>query len=347
MESLCREIRSYGDEDEVKNYKVDTVFFGGGTPSLLSPARMGMIFSALRDAFDLTEDAEITMEANPGTVTLDTLREYRFLGVNRLSLGVQSMDDSVLAYLGRIHRSRDAVSGFSAARQAGFDNINLDLMFGIPGQTMESFADTLRQIFLLEPEHLSFYSLQLEEGTPFYRWFREGQLIPAAEELDREMYHRLIQKLPEKGYVHYEISNASKAGRECRHNLKYWSMADYIGLGLAAHSYVGGVRFCNTSDLETYFQKAGSGLQIEEIHKNTRADSITDYLFTELRLLRGIDLEDFSGRFGEPLEALYPLEIKRFLEEGFLWKRGGRIGFTEKGLDFTNTVLRELMTKQE
>ena len=347
---LCREILAYGGDGLL----VDTVFFGGGTPSLLSPAQAEQIFCALSAAFSIAEDAEITMEVNPGTVDYDKLAAYRSLGVNRLSLGIQSMDDEILSYLGRIHNRKQAEESFCLARKAGFDNLNCDLIFGIPGQSPDSFSDTTEQIFSMGPEHLSFYSLQLEEGTPFYDWFSAGTLIPAAEETDRAMYHRLLSDLSDHGYIHYEISNAAKPGRECRHNLKYWSMKNYLGLGLAAHSYMDGLRFFNTSDLPVYFRAfdakeetgAASGA-VAGMQKNTRDDSITDYLFTELRLLSGIELADFENRFGEPLEARYPEAVSRFLMQGLLWKRDGRIGFTERGLDFTNTVLRELMAAEE
>lgn len=364
--ALCREIREYktdaedGAEEGTRaassygiaaeengaaetNYNVDSIFFGGGTPSLLEPLHIAAAMNALSDSFHIDPDAEITIEANPGTLTAAKLKQYRLMGINRLSLGVQSMDDSVLFTLGRIHTRSQVLDSVRLAREAGFDNINIDLMLGIPGQTLESWERTMDEIFGLEPEHLSFYSLQIEEGTPFYDWFRTGRLEAMPEELDRRMYHGMRRRLEDQGYRHYEISNAAKPGRECRHNLKYWSMQDYIGLGLAAHSYVRGVRFSNTEDMERYLR----GDHLEEVHKNDRADSISDYLFTELRRIEGFSQSEFEERFGEPPSALFGPEIRRFCAEGLLEADGDRLRFTARGLDFTNTVLRELMTAGE
>ena len=244
-------------DDEVENYmdhlvkevgmaggayggarKVDTVFIGGGTPSLLSSEQIWFLMNAIDAVFDLADDPEITLEANPGTLTSEKLSAYRNCGINRLSMGAQAMDDDLLWSLGRIHRKEDVVISYELARSAGFDNINLDLMFGMPGQDMPMWEDTLRQIFEMDPEHVSFYSLQIEEKTPFYDMYRDGKLDTANDRLEREMHHRAISMLSDAGFTHYEISNSAKAGRQCRHNLKYRSMDEYLGLGLGAHSYM-------------------------------------------------------------------------------------------------------------
>ncbi|MBR2001516.1 MAG: radical SAM family heme chaperone HemW, partial [Firmicutes bacterium] len=200
---------------------VDSIFFGGGTPSLLSPAQLGEIMTELRSHFVLTDDCEITMEANPGTVSLETLQGYRNLGFNRISFGVQSMEPEILKTLGRIHGPEEAAESVRLAREAGFENLNLDLMFGIPGQTLEQWKSTLTKITDLKPEHISFYSLQVEEGTPIYNEIKFGRLEPLTDEEDREMYHAGLEYLRDQGYHQYEISNGAKPGKECRHNIKY------------------------------------------------------------------------------------------------------------------------------
>ena len=244
-------------DDEVENYidhlikeagmaggaygedrKVDTVFIGGGTPSLLSSEQIWCVVNALDAAFDMTDDPEITIEANPGTLTHEKLSAYRDCGINRLSMGVQAMDDDLLWSIGRIHRKEDVITGYDLARNAGFENINLDLMFGMPGQDMAMWEDTLGQIIEMDPEHISFYSLQIEGNTPFYDLYKAGELDTASDETERRMHHKAIHTLEDAGFEHYEISNSAKPGRQCRHNLKYWSMDEYVGLGLGAHSYM-------------------------------------------------------------------------------------------------------------
>ncbi len=324
----------------IRGYLADSVFFGGGTPSLLEPHLIESLLAELEHVFRVSGEAEITLEANPGTLSAEKLAAYRRMGINRLSMGVQSMDDGILRTLGRIHDRKTVLENWRQARSAGFDNINLDLMFGVPDQRLEDWEKTLSEILALEPEHLSFYSLQIEEGTEFYRRFCSGSLSQIPEELDRRMYHTALEELEKRGYHHYEISNAAKPGFECRHNLKYWSMEDYLGLGLAAHSYIRGVRFCNTGDRDAYER----GDRLEEVHRNDRRDSISDFLFTELRRIRGISLSEFELRYGQPLTGLFGPQVRRFTGEGLLETEGDFLRFTKKGLDFTNTVMRELMT---
>lgn len=347
MEALSREIAEYRSEKsssenediDINKYSVNSIFFGGGTPSLLEPQLISRVFEELKSVFSVEDGAEITLEANPGTLDSGKLEAYREMGINRLSIGVQSFSDEILQFLGRIHDRRTAVENIRQARNAGFDNLNLDLMFGIPGQGLSQWEETLQEALDLAPEHLSFYSLQIEEGTPFYRWFAAGEMEQPSQELDRAMYHGALKRLEERGYRRYEISNAAKPGFECRHNLKYWSMKDYLGLGLSAHSYIRGVRFFNTSQMDTYL----AGDHLADVHRNDRQDSISDYLFTELRRAEGILLSDFELRYGQPLSELFGPEIRRFVQEGMLFCDGEILCFTERGLDFTNTVLRELM----
>lgn len=328
---------------------VDSVFFGGGTPSLLSPVQIENIMTGLRQAFNFTEDCEITMEANPGTVTSRQLREYRELGVNRLSFGVQSMEAEMLAVLGRIHGEKEAADSMEMARKAGFDNVNLDLMFGIPGQTQKHWQSTLRKITALAPEHISFYSLQVEEGTPIYDDIKFGRLTPLSEEADRRMYHRGLAYLREQGYHQYEISNGAKAGRECRHNVKYWTLQEYVGLGLSAHGFVNGIRYSCDENMTRYIKTVQRGESpVVWSHKNTLAETASEFMFTGLRLFRGVDLKEFQNRFGMSAERMYAgemAELNRFCQQGFLEidkEEDGAFSnmrLTERGMDISNRIM--------
>lgn len=320
-------------------YEVDSIFIGGGTPSILPAPLIGELMETIHAHFDVSEGAEITIESNPKTLTEEKLSAYRKAGINRLSIGCQSTENDVLAFMGRAHRSEDFFENFRLARACGFDNINVDLMFGVKGQTPESWRQTLRDVLALAPEHVSFYSLQIEEGTPFYE-LHKNTGCQTGDEVNREMYHEAIRLLKDAGYLHYEISNAAKPGCTCRHNLKYWSMDDYLGLGLSAHSYMGGVRFANTDSLKEYMENDPEPVWV---HVNTRKESMSDCMFTGLRRLSGVSAKEFEQRFGETLEQAYGSIIEKYMQLGFLAYGGGQLAFTERGLDFTNMVLREMV----
>lgn len=321
----------------------DSLFIGGGTPSVVDAEYIAELMPLL----PMTEDAERTIEANPGTLSPDKLRKYRDCGINRLSLGVQSFHDEELAFLGRIHRREDAVSGFEAARAMGFDNISLDLMFGFPGQTLGSWRETLETAVSLEPEHLSFYSLQIEEDTPLYRMFREDAVEQIPDELNRKMYHEAVRFLQKNGYERYEISNAARPGRACRHNLKYWTMAPYFGLGIGAHSFVSDRRYAGPDTIEEYLQlvdkleQSGHYFDFRErdMSVNSPEDSMSDYLFTGLRLTRGIALRDFEQRFGVGFREKYEEALDRHLQDGTMILEDGILRFTDNGIDLSNHVL--------
>ncbi|HWQ80470.1 MAG TPA: radical SAM family heme chaperone HemW [Anaerovoracaceae bacterium] len=353
--SLLREI-SYYSEIYGNKYYVDSIFIGGGTPSLTEESLVSELIRAVGSGFTVGANAEITIESNPKTLTKSKLDAYQEAGVNRLSIGAQSFHNGLLNSLGRVHTAGDFFTTYSMARECGFRNINIDLMFAIPGQTMELWMDTLTQAVGLAPEHISFYSLQLEEGTPFFSMFQEGSLKETDEELDRDMYHCAVEDLKGNGYLHYEISNAAKAGRQCRHNLKYWSMEDYLGLGIGAHSFLDGTRFSNETDLERYVkigmqdaagpgQKAYSPFTVWS-HRNSREDSISEFLFTGMRKTEGVNLKEFAARFGRPVEEIFSSNwrrIQRFIEEEYLIHSEDNLRFTEKGIDISNTILTEFI----
>ncbi|MDD3168600.1 MAG: radical SAM family heme chaperone HemW [Eubacteriales bacterium] len=346
--SLLHEMKVY-HEIYSNKYYVDSIFIGGGTPSLADEGLIRELLTAVRDDFTVAPDVEISIETNPKTLTKNKLNTYMEAGINRLSIGAQSFDDELLSTLGRAHSTADFFMNYSLARECGFRNINIDLMFAIPGQTMKTWIDTLEKAIGLEPEHISFYSLQLEEGTPFFSMSEEGSLKMVEDELDRDMYHGGVKLLKNTGYQHYEISNAAKEGYSCRHNLKYWSMEDYLGLGLGAHSFMDGIRFSNGTDLKGYgnighvdaFPTRDSFMQWE--HRNTEEESISEYLFTGLRKIRGIDLADFSKRFGADLESVYGETLDKHLRSGLIQIESGRLRFTKKGIDLSNTVLADFV----
>ncbi len=354
FDALYYEIESWDRNGLRDVLPADTVFIGGGTPSAV-PAEY---IAGVLERLPVPEDAEITMEANPGTLTPEALKVYRDCGINRISLGVQSFQDEELRWLGRIHDADTAAQSVRMVREAGFGNLNLDLMFGFPGQTMESWEATLQRAMQLQPEHVSFYSLQIEEGTPLYDMFREDRVEQLPDEINRAMYHRGIDVLRAHGLELYEISNASRPGYECRHNRKYWTMQPYLGAGAAAHSFLWNCRFANPSGIREYIQAmeesraqriAGRpasfphNVKGREMHCNSDEDSMSDFLFTGLRLREGVSLKEFRDRFGEDLAERRHDAIQRFCASGDLIMENGRLRFTRKGMDITNYILTELM----
>jgi len=354
--SLLREIR-LNSKIYSNKYYVDSIFIGGGTPSLVEADLIRELIAVVRDCFSVAQNAEISIESNPKTLTEEKLGIYLEAGVNRLSIGAQSFDDELLNRLGRVHCAEDLLKNYSLARACGFRNINLDLMFSVPGQTEPVWLDTLEQATALGPEHISFYGLQLEEGTLFSVMHKEGRLKETDDETDRSMYYSAVKLLKEKGYVHYEISNAAMEGYQCRHNLKYWSMDDYLGLGLGAHSFLGGVRYSNTDDLAEYIrignniasqtsrnrtQKPESPFTVWR-HQNTKEENMSEYLFTGLRKRKGIELADFKERFGAAPEEIYGDVLKKYQKSGLIEIDGGCLRLTEKGVDISNGVLAEFI----
>lgn len=322
---------------------VTSVFVGGGTPSILKAGEIGRIFDALHRSFYIEETAEISMEANPGTVTEEKLLSYRKAGINRLSFGLQSADNKELAALGRIHTYEAFLESFQMARACGFTNINIDLMSALPGQTVESWLDTLKKAAALEPEHISAYSLIIEEGTPFFEMYGEerGERILPDEDSEREMYHKTKTILREYGYDRYEISNYAKSGKECRHNVGYWTGVPYLGLGLGASSYLDGCRFRNTDDLNVYLN-GGGGSRFDETVLSEK-DMQEEYFFVGLRMVRGVSLSRFEEQFGVSAKKVYPGLLERLVREGAAEVCGDFFRLTEYGMDVSNYVMAEFL----
>lgn len=349
IEALKKEIGYYGGVYG-NAYSVDTIFIGGGTPSLLDGLFIKELMKSIYKHFTVLNSAEITMESNPKTLTREKLEVYRSAGINRLSIGVQSLYDMELKRLGRAHKAEDFIENYQTAREVGFENINMDLMFAIPEHTEEVWENTLQKAIQLNPEHISFYSLQLEEGTPYFELFERGEINQIPDEVDRNMYHHAVELLTDAGYEHYEISNCAKKGFECKHNLKYWNMEDYLGLGLGSHSFVEETRFCNTRDMQDYIQLLTSGFDtaswVIEKHKNTVKDTQSEYIFTGLRKLSGIQLAYFKKRFGQELFEAYPQQkelIEKYVEQGYMVLNNNVLRFTLKGIDISNHILAEFV----
>ena len=334
VDALSKEIEFVGQRFPDGN-KVHTVFFGGGTPSLLSPNQFELIFRSIRKYFDLTENVEITIEANPGTVSLEQLKNLRAIGINRISFGVQSANSEELCMLERAHDFFDVINSVSWARTAGFDNLNLDLIYGLPEQPLQTWRTTIQRILDLQPNHISAYALTLEHGTPFGRWSKRGLLLFPDPDLAAEMYEWASEAFESSGYIQYEISNWAKPNRECVHNLQYWRGLPYLGLGAGAHGYANGYRYSNVLRIKTYIDRLISlDSQFPNLefplspaavnhHRQTQHDEMSEYMLTGLRLTHdGIAASAFRRRFGCELKDVYRKEMDELIHLGLLeWHR--------------------------
>lgn len=334
-----------GQSAGFQDYRVTSIFLGGGTPSILSADLMRDLFEALYQCFDIAVDAEISIEANPGTLTMEKLFMYHTCGINRISIGLQSADDEELKVLGRIHCYDDFLKSFQRARQAGFTNINVDLMSALPGQTVQSWKNTLRKVMMLKPEHISAYSLIIEEGTPFYDRYHADRSAFPDEEMDREMYHLTEEVMAAQGFRRYEISNYAKPGYECRHNIGYWTGVDYLGLGLGASSYTHGFRYHNVTDMDEYLSLdlSESGAAARDIQKLSEKEQIEEFMFLGLRMMRGVSGSEFFERFGLNLWSIYGEVFERLAAQGLLEVRKPEVRLTELGIDVSNMVLSEFL----
>ncbi len=351
---------------------VDTLFFGGGTPSLMSGEELEHLMKLLRESFRILPDAEITMECNPGTVDREKLADFRRAGVNRLSIGVQSFRDEELRLLGRIHTAGEAERCFLDARAAGFDNISLDLIGALPGQSSAQWMESLREAVRLSPEHISAYSLILEDGTPLKEEADAGKLLPVPEEeLDRKMYHDTKTFLAQHGYHRYEISNYARSGFESRHNSGYWTGHPYLGFGIGAASYFGNRRWSHTRSLVRYlelleeksggqsssgpdaFGKRKGGLAgvrqevpnglYEEEELLDEKDRMAEFMFLGLRRMQGVSEEEFEKRFGEKMESVYGPVLRRYQALHMLERKAGRVFLTDAGIDVSNAVMADFL----
>ena len=342
--ALIREIRTRYEEWPYRI--VDSIYIGGGTPSIMPAKDMARVVNEIRENFVVTDDCEITIEANPATITDEKLKTYLDCGINRISIGVQSFDNTILNFLGRVHDKNDAINAIRMAKKMGFDNVNIDLMFGIPGQTMKMWRDSLRQSLFLRPEHISLYSLQIEEGTPFYDMIYVDEMVSEVpENVDRAMYNEALMMMDDVGYKHYEISNASLPEFESRHNMKYWSYQDYLGLGPGASSFIGGHRFKNCEKVSEYLKYIKAGMppvKSENVEDYSEREEMGIYVFTGLRKIEGFNISDFERTFMKDFFDVYdPSILERF--KGFIEMDGMNLKLTRKGLDVSNKIMAEFV----
>lgn len=347
VEMLQKEIKEKAPN--YKDYVITTIFIGGGTPSSLEDGQISSILASVFESYQVEKDAEITIEANPGTLTPSKLVEYKNAGVNRLSIGLQSANNEELALLGRIHSYEEFKDNFVLARKCGFENINVDLMSALPGQTLSTWEQTLERIIQLNPEHISAYSLIIEEDTPFYTDYLDDcerrdrgevpQLLPS-EEVEREMYYLTQKLLMQSGYQRYEISNYAKEGKVCRHNVGYWTVKNYLGLGLGASSYIEGMRFSNTRELKTYLY---AGFKSEDERALSQKECMEEFMFLGLRMQEGISAKEFLARFGVTLETIYGRIVSELEDQSLLCSTECGYKLTERGVDVSNFVLAQFL----
>lgn len=342
FDALSREIEN--NAEALRDYSIKTVFIGGGTPSLVEPKYIYNLLKTCREYLSLEKGAEISIESNPGTLTYEKLFAYRTMGINRLSIGLQAYQNRLLRRLGRIHTNEEFLENYNLAKKVGFKNINVDLIFGIPSQTLKDWIETVEEIMKLEPVHLSCYSLKIEEDTEFGRQAETGELIPLEDETDREMYSFTIDMLKKNGFMQYEISNFSKAGFECRHNLIYWNAEEYVGIGAGAHSYFMGKRYNNIYNIEEYVSAVQNSRPVtENMQLIDKQEAMSEFMILGLRLTQGVSLSKFKAKFDKELFEIYGQNIDRLIKKELICLDNDFLRLTLRGLDLANDVFMEFI----
>lgn len=343
---MIKEIQSY----DLKKYNITTIYIGGGTPSFIESDYIKEIINVIQNKLEKNdtrwEDIEITIEANPGTITLEKLNDYKTAGINRISLGLQATQDRLLKQIGRIHNYKDFLEAYELLKRVGFNNINVDLMIGLPNQSIKDLKESLEKIIKLDPNHISVYSLIIEDGTPISKLLDEEKIKLPEEEIERQMYWYVKNKLELNGYNHYEISNFSKKGKESKHNLNCWKQKQYIGVGAAAHSYFKDIRYSNTNNIEEYIKNIKENnieknRKIEE--KQTIEDKKNEFMMLGFRMIEGVNIADFKAKFVDNPLYLYREKIKKLTDEGLIEVDLNNIKLTNKGLDLANVVFEEFI----
>lgn len=343
---MIKEIQSY----DLKKYNITTIYIGGGTPSFIESDYIKEIINVIQNKLEKNdtrwEDIEITIEVNPGTVTLEKLNDYKTVGINRISLGLQATQDRLLKRIGRIHNYKDFLEAYELLKRVGFNNINVDLMIGLPNQSIKDLKESLEKIIKLNPNHISVYSLIIEDGTPISKLLDEEKIKLPDEEIERQMYWYVKNKLELNGYNHYEISNFSKKGKESKHNLNCWKQKQYIGIGAAAHSYFKDIRYSNTNNIEEYIKNIKENnieknRKIEE--KQTIEDKKNEFMMLGFRMIEGVNIADFKAKFVDNPLYVYREKIKKLTDEGLIEVDLNNIKLTNKGLDLANVVFEEFI----
>lgn len=329
--------------DSLKDMNMKTIFIGGGTPTYLSLEAWNIIKKSI-DSLKKDKNIEFTVECNPGTIDKDKLSLFKDMGVNRLSIGLQAVQDEHLKQLGRIHSYSEFLDTITLVRAFGFNNVNIDLMFGIPNQSLEQWKETLREVTNLSPEHISCYSLIIEEGTAFYELEKLDKIILPSEDIEREMYWYALEYLKSKGYRQYEISNFAVDNYHCRHNMVYWNLEEYIGCGSAAHSYYEGYRYSNNSIIEDYIKLIkNNGNAVIDKYKNTVQADMEEFVFMGLRKIKGISLDEFSNRFHISIYKIYGEVIEKYKTKDLLIEKGGYLALSQKGIEISNVIMSDFI----
>ena len=346
IKALKKEIREESKNINKEDYIINTIYIGGGTPSFIEEKYISEIVYEIKENYNVEKEAEITIEVNPGTVNEEKLKEYKNIGINRLSIGLQSTKNELLKEIGRIHTYEEFLNCYTLARKVEFKNINVDLMLGLPNQTLENVEESLKEVIKLQPQHISFYSLIIEEDTPIEKMIGQEKINLPDEELERKMYWNAKKILEENNYIHYEISNFAKKGYESKHNLNCWDQKEYLGFGVAAHSYFENKRYCNTNCIEEYCKNIND----ENINKNrticeiqTEEEKKKEYMLLGLRKIEGIDIQEFKNIFIENPIYKFHKELEKLVNEDLVEIDLNQIKLTNKGLDFANLVWEEFV----
>ncbi len=339
--ALSKEINNISSETVIK-----TIFIGGGTPTYLSLEGFKIIKESI-DKLNIHKDVEFTVEGNPGTFTKEKLEFLKNMGVNRLSIGLQAWQNSLLKTLGRIHTIEEFKESYLMARQLGFNNINIDLMFGLPNQSLKMWAETLEEVASLDPEHLSCYSLIIEEETPFFNLNKNKKLNLPNEDVERQMYSTTLKTLSKYGYSQYEISNFCKEGKECKHNLVYWDLNPYIGCGVAAHSYIDNIRYSNAENIKDYIERMNKyNSPLVYKNENTLEENVEEFMFLGLRKIHGIKKEEFEKRFSQNIHSIYGEVINKYKYLNMLCETEERIFLNERGIEVSNIIMSEFLLEK-
>ena len=346
IEALKKEIKEESKNINKEEYIINTIYIGGGTPSFINEKYISEIVYEIKENYNVKKEAEITIEVNPGTVNEEKLKEYKNAGINRLSIGLQSTKNELLKEIGRIHTYEEFLNCYNLARKVKFENINVDLMLGLPNQTLEDIEETLREVINLEPQHISFYSLIVEENTPIEKMLEQGKITLPNEELERKMYWNAKKILEENNYIHYEISNFAKKGYESKHNLNCWNQKEYLGFGVAAHSYFENKRYSNTNCIEEYCKNVNDknrnkNRTICEIQNEEEKKK--EYMLLGLRKIEGINIQEFKNKFIENPIYKFHKELEKLVNENLIEIDLNRIKLTNKGLDLANLVWEEFV----
>lgn len=344
IEKYIKALKQEIENSSVNEYEISTIYIGGGTPSYIESKYISEILKTIKQKYNISKNVEITIEVNPGTATKEKLRDYVEAGINRISIGLQSCNNNLLKMIGRIHTYEEFLSTYKLAREVGFKNINVDLMIGLPNQTLDDVKKSLEEISKLNPEHISVYSLIVEEGTPIEKKIAKGQLKLPNEELEREEYWEVKKFLENLGYKHYEISNFAKTGYESKHNLNCWEQKEYLGFGAAAHSYMKKTRYSNTENIEKYINQEMQSKQLHMVHEvQKEEEQKKEYMLLGLRKIDGVQISSFKNKFGCNPIMEFKNELNKLTQEGLIEIDLDQIKLTEKGIDLANIVWEEFI----